>query len=308
MLMNRLMHRLLLLSISSVFWGTAVAKPLNFEITNGVNPVYLNQSAAVFAKPGGISITPDGAYLLIADPHEGEIKIFDTGRLKLLSQFGKGELGKPEDVSFDRKGQLLVTDTTNNRIMVYKFEGVFRDGDPNIEHVATLSIGLSSPNGVSAGAKERIYITNSGDNSVVLIKNGDVVKHVRAAGTGNIPLLRPTDVHSVSDQHVFVSDSGNNRVLVFDPDLNFIQELSTADYGFDNPGRIASDDTGTILISDTGHSIVKIIGLDFKPIGIIARTSPLFGNLNGPQGVETIGRYLWVSDTGNKRVVLFKRN
>jgi DNA-binding beta-propeller fold protein YncE len=285
----------------------AFAEPKNFDIENGINPTYLNQSKKVFRKPGGISISPDGAYLLIADPLEGEIKIFDTGRLRLLSQFGKGELGSPEDIGFDRRGRLLVTDTTNHRIKIFRFEGVFRNGDPNVEYLSTLSDGFSSPNSVSIGTDGRIYVSNSGDNSIVMIRNGMVVKKVRSAGQQSTALLSPRDVHRVSANRVLVSDSGNDRMLVFDKDLNFIQELGAEEYGFNRPGRIASDDSGLILISDEGNNTIKIIDSDFKPKGRIISTAPPFGNLDGPHGIETVGRYMWVSDIGNNRVVLFKR-
>ncbi len=299
----------------SVFLGLSLmistdcigAEPLNFDIKNGVAPISLNRSGKTFSSPSGISTTPDGAYLLIADPGSNQIRVLDTGKLKQLSQFGKQNLSGPEDVAFADNGDLLVADTRNNRIMTYRFEGVYRDGDPNIKHLSTLSEGISGPKGVDGGPGDRLYVANSGGNSILLIREGEIVKQVTSAGPSNIPLSEPFDVHSDSRNRVLVSDTGNGRILVFDQDLNFTRELSGRQFGFKQPGRIASDDNGLILIADEGDNMIKIVGPEFKPRGRIAGSSTLASRLRGPQGVETIGRYMWVTDTGNRRVILYKR-
>jgi DNA-binding beta-propeller fold protein YncE len=304
-------HRIALLFVlvlvTNTYPAQTYASSQFFNIKGGNFPSYINQSEPAFGKPGGISVTPSGAYLLIADPVDSEIKVFDTGRLKQLSQFGKGELNKPEDLSFDQKGRLLVTDTGNNRIMIYDFQGVFRDGDPNIKHIATLSNGLSKPSSVSAGSGKRLYVINSANDSIIMFDGNKVVKTITSAGPDNTTLTELVDIHRVSKNRVLVSDSGNNRILVFDSDLNFVQELTTKAYGFDRPGRIASDENGMVLIADEGSHSVKIMNSAYKPKGEIRTDAPLFGNLNTPQGIETVGRYMWVSDMGNKRIILFKR-
>lgn len=313
LLLNKLlkMKRIVLFLTLLVFFHT----PLNagateaptFDIKNGVNPVQLNQSGKFLSAPSGISTTPAGDYLLVADPGNNEIKVLDTGKLKQLSQFGKGDLADPHDVAFDPKGRLLVADTKNDRIMIYKFDGVYRDGSPNIEYLATISDGLSAPKGVAAGTGGRIYIANTGDNSVLLIKDGKIITRITAAGPAETALSGPIDVHIDSAGHVLVSDSGNKRVLVFDFSLKFQQELSTEKYGFKRPGRISSDDAGLIFIADEGRDEIGIIDSRFKPKGRINASSTRPGGLIRPQGIETIGRYMWVTDTGNNRVILYKR-
>jgi len=283
------------------------AEPAPFDVKDGINPVQLNQSDKIFSSPSGISTSPDGAYLLISDPGNNEIKILDTGKLKQLSQFGKGELSGPQDISFDRKGRLLVADTKNNRIMIYRFDGVYRDGSPNIEYISSLSGGLSAPMGVAGDQDGRVYVANTGGNSLLLMNDSGIVKQVTHAGPADTPLSGPHDVHIDTTGNVLVSDTGNRRVLVFDSKLNFLQELSAETHGFKRPRRIASDEAGLILIADDGHDLIGIVGPDFKPRGRITASSTSPGGLNGPHGVETIGRYMWVTDTGNNRVILYKR-
>jgi len=283
------------------------AESAPFDIKDGIDPVQLNQSGRILSSPSGISTSPDGAYLLVADPGNDEIKILDTGKLIQLSQFGQGELSGPEDISFDRKGRLLVADTKNNRIMIYKFDGVYRDGSPNIEYISSLSSGLSAPKGVAGDRDGRVYVANTGGNSLLLINDSGIVKQVTTAGPADTPLSSPHDVHINSRGHVLVSDTGNQRVLVFDAELNLMQVLSAETHGFMRPRRIASDESGLILIADDGHDLIGITGPDFKPRGRITTSSTSPGGLSGPHGVETIGRYMWVTDTGNNRVILYKR-
>jgi DNA-binding beta-propeller fold protein YncE len=287
--------------------GPVTAEPLTFNLPTGINPVYLNQSKKFFSNPSGISVNPDGAYLLIADPDANEIKVLDTGRLRLLSQFGKNDLNSPQDVAFDSKGKLLVADSKNNRIMIYRFEGVFRDGSANIEHLSTLSESLSSPMGVAGSTDGRVYVANTGSNAVTLFKDGKISKQVTTAGAKNTPLSGPADVHVDTLGRVLVADNGNRRILIFDRDLNFKQELSPDKYGFGSAGRMTSDENGLVLIADPAQNQIRITGPDFQPLGRIVNSPERAGQLRGTGGVETVGRYMWVTDTGNKRVILFRR-
>jgi len=305
-MIRTLFYMALALLLSSPI-GAIGASSTPFDVKIGINPVQLNQSDKILSSPSGISTSPDGAYLLIADPGNNEIKILNTGKLTQLSQFGKGELSGPEDISFDGKGRLLVADTNNNRIMIYKFDGVYRDGSPNIEYISSLSGGLSTPKGVAGDRHGQVYVANTGGNSLLLMNDSGIVKQVTSAGPADTPLSAPHDVHIDSQGNVLVSDTGNHRVLVFDAELIFLQELSTETHGFKRPRRIASDDSGLILIADEGHDLIGITGPDFKPRGRITTSSTSPSGLNGPQGVETIGRYIWVTDTGNNRVILYKR-
>lgn len=139
------------------------------------------------------------------------------------------------------------------------------------------------------------------------MNEGIVVKTITSAGSSNTPLDNPIDIHLTTNNRVLVSDSGNNRILVFDTSLNFVRELASIDYGFSQPGRIASDENGMILISDGGSNSVNIVDMEFKLRGKIRTDSPPNDQMKTPGGVETVGRYMWVSDTGNGRVILFKR-
>ena len=283
--------------------------PVSFDNPKGLYPAYLKQSEPIFARAHDLAVSPDGAFLLVADLGNNEIKILDPGKLTLLSQFGKDQLSSPHDIAFDLQGRALVADTENNRIMVYKFEGVFRDGSASIEHIDTWSDGISGPEGVAGGSEGRVYVGNTGSNSIIVLKDGKVIKSINSAGPDNTALSSPHDIHVDSKGRVIAVDSGNNRILVFDKDLNFTRELSRDVYGFNDPKYVASDDQGNILVADEDNHQIKIMDSAFKPLGrIVGVPKPAGpGPLKGPEGIETVGRYMWVSDTYNSRVLLYKR-
>jgi len=286
-----------------------IAAMLLSTLAIAAEPTFLKQSEPVFSRAHDLAISPDGAFLLVADLGNNEIKIIDPGKLKLLSQFGADQLSSPHDIAFDPQGRALVADTGNNRIMVYTFEGVFRDGSASAKHTNTWSDGISGPEGVAGGSDGRVYVGNVGSNSIVMLKDGKVVKRIDAAGPKNTPLSSPHDIHVDSKNRVIAVDSGNNRILIFDKDLNYIHELSQGDYDFNGPKYVASDDAGNILVADEYNHQVKILDSSFKMIGRITGTPKPGGPgpLNGPEGIETVGRYMWVSDTYNSRVLLYKR-
>jgi DNA-binding beta-propeller fold protein YncE len=82
-------------------------------------------------------------------------------------------------------------------------------------------------------------------------------------GTGEAPdaLWGPRDVAVDSQGRVFVTDTGNKRVVVYDPDGNFITQFGTAglEQGqFDEPVGLAIDNQGNIYITDTWNQRIQV--------------------------------------------------
>jgi len=271
-----------------------------------IKPVFIGESERSFSRPHDVAIAPTGLYLLVADLGNDVVKVLDPGSLKVLSAFGKGELSSPHDVSFASGERVFVADTGNDRIMVYKFKGVFRDGSANVEHIETYTQGIVSPEGVAEGSKGRVYVANTGSGSIVALEAGRIIKTVdEAAGQS---LARPHDIHVGPKGQVFLADSGNHRILVFDRDLNILRELKKPDYAFNEPKYVATDEDGTLFLADEYNHQIKIFDSGFHRIGLIGTGKRADGpnGLNGPEGVDVAGRYFWVSDTHNHRIILFK--
>jgi len=286
--------------------AAALAVSSGAALAGEIKPVFIGESERTFSRPHDVAIAPTGLYLLVADLGNDAVKILDPGRLKVLGAFGKGELSSPHDVSFGKDERLYVADTGNDRIMVYTFKGVYRDGSANVEHIETYSQGIVTPEGVAEGSNGRVYVANTGAGSIVALEAGRVVITVDAAG--GTALARPHDIHVGPNDRVYLADSGNHRVLVFDRDLNLLNELNKADHAFNEPKYVATDEDGTLFLADEYNHQIKIFDTEFRRVGTIGSGNQGDGpaGLNGPEGVDVAGRYLWVSDTHNHRIMLFK--
>ena len=77
---------------------------------------------------------------------------------------------------------------------------------------------------------------------------------------------------------------------------------------FDNPTRMALDEMGNIFVADTGNHRILVLDRDLQIVGQIGtgRRGDTKGRLNSPKGVTVRGGYVWVSDTGNDRVLLYQ--
>ena len=61
---------------------------------------------------------------------------------------------------------------------------------------------------------------------------------------------------------MYVMDTGNKRVVIFDPDGNFITQFGTAGFEpgqFDEPVGIALDADGNVYITDTWNQRVQVM-------------------------------------------------
>ncbi len=185
-------------------------------------PTLLTTSEPSFAAPEDLAISPDGGYLLVADTGNNEIRILQPGTLKILSRFGSDRLLSPHVLFFNQQGHLLIIDKGHQRITTYEFNGVYRDGDPNVKHLETQSFVAS--------------------------------QH---------PAVDPTTAHDETGQNYFVNQ-----------------------------------ETHQIEIYDKNQNQIAIHGSGNKASGP--------NDLNRPTAVETVGRYFWIADSGNNRILLLK--
>jgi DNA-binding beta-propeller fold protein YncE len=247
-------------------------------------------------------LSPDGQLLFVADVGNDAVKVLHPDTLATLGVVGRGELRGPHDVTFDEKGRLLVADTQNDRIAIYALSG--------LEGVLVGSYGkeLGSPEGVAVGPDGTVYITNARLNDVLAIRNGVAIARVGRRGSGNNEYIRPHDVAVDAQGRVYAVDPGNDRIQVLGPTLEFIAVLGGNSYDFDEPKYLGFDARGWLYVADEYNDQVKILDENRKLIGAIGSGARGKGpnRLNKPEGVEVSGDRVWVSDTYNHRILLYR--
>ncbi len=107
---------------------------------------------------------------------------------------------------------------------------------------------------------------------------------------------------------VYAVDPGNDRIQVLSPALGLLGVLAGPPYDFDEPKYLAFDERGWLYVADEHNNQVKIFDENRKPLAVIGSGERGKGpdRLNKPEGVEARGGRVWVSDTYNHRIVLYR--
>lgn len=270
---------------------------------NWSTPDTLTISDTEFSEPHDLAITPDGLYLMVADKGNNVVKILSPGDLRVIGEIGVGVFNSPHDVAISRLNKLYVADTENGRIMIYQFKGVSKYTGALIEPLGEWSEGITWPEGIAVGSGDRAYVADVKANAMLVLQDGKVIKTITQAD--GITFSHPHDVDIAPDGTIYLTDPGNDRIVVFDPELNVIRILTRADYGFDEPKYLAIDEDGMVFVADENNDRIVMLDRHMTPTGDIDEG---ILDIAQPEGVSVAGRYIWVSDTANNRIILFRRN
>ena len=257
-------------------------------------------SEATVQRPHDLTLTSDGLYLLVADVGNHVVKVLVPGTLETIGVIGEGELSSPHDVDIDARGRVLIADSGNDRTVLYSFDGVGHGG-AIAERLAVWDRDQGSPEGVAAGTGGRVYVTNASLNTVIQLNDGAVTATMETSVSG--PLDRPHDIEADHLGRVFAADPGNNRILVLDQSLGFVSSLEGPPFDFNEPKYLAVDEKGWLFVADELNNLIKVFDDAYRPVGTVG----LGDGLNQPEGVAVAGRYIWVSDTYNNRILLYRR-
>jgi DNA-binding beta-propeller fold protein YncE len=265
-------------------------------------PVFLEATGQSFARPHDLVLAPDGRHLYVADVGNHVIKVLDPESLETVGAIGRGELDSPHDVAFDGAGRLLVADTGNDRIAVYAVEGA------QGRLLETLDGAMGSPEGVAVGPDGTVYVTNAALDTVVAIAPDGTRRSAGRGGAGANEYRRPHDIAVGPDGRVYAVDPGNDRIQVLSPGLEPIAVVGGAAYGLDEAKYVAFDEAGRLYVADEYNNQVKILDRKRRPVAAIGTGERGMApdRLNKPEGVEVRGGRVWVSDTYNNRILLYR--
>lgn len=264
-------------------------------LAGNLSLVYQTGSAAPLNNPHDLKLSPDGKYLLVADVGNNRVALLDPESLALIDSFGDDHQSGTHDVDFDASGQVYVADTHHNRVTIYRMDGV------TATFIGELKESIRGPEGVLAHSNGQLYVAGAWSGNVVAYENGRVVHELGG-------LSSPHDLEESADGHIWLSDSGNHRVLLLTPDLKIVRELSRKTYDFDGVRYMDLLNDGTLVLADKNNHQIKFIAADGALLHIAGSGRPEKGpgKFTTPEGVEVSGDTLWLSDSGNNRVVKYR--
>ena len=261
----------------------------------GPRAEFLGASQVRMENPHDLKLSPDGRYLFVSDVGNNRVLILDPASLKEVGAFGAGEQSGTHDVDFDRQNRAYVADTHNNRVLIYRIEGVAATLEGEIKG------GFRGPEGVLVHPNGRIYVAGAWSHNIVAYQNGRAVAEL----TG---LSSPHDLELTPGGDIWLADAGNDRMVLLSPDLEIKRVLAGPPYDFNGVRYQDVLPDGTLVAADKYTHSVKVIGPDGQMRLTIGTGSAGHGpgRFTTPEGVEIRGDIVWLSDSGNDRIVKYR--
>jgi len=185
-----------------------------------------------------------------------------TGRLVLVwsSKGGRNPFAAPDGLALDRRGNLYVADSQNNRIQKLDSQGHLitkwgsrgkGDGQLDCNYC-----------GVAVGPDDNVYVTDINNERVqVFDSNGKFLRKWGKGGNGDGEFYNPFGVATDRQGNVYVGDAVNVRVQKLDRNGKFLMKfgkLGIEDGQFSGAlADIAVDARGNIYVTDRGRGLQK---------------------------------------------------
>jgi len=285
------MKRRLLTLVAVVAMGSAAAAELSVT--------FLAASNTALGNPHDLKLSPDGRYLYVADVDNSRVAILDPETLELRGEFGAGHQTGTHDIDFDRRAQAYVADTHNNRVLIYAVDGL------EARQLGQLDERIRGPEGVLVHPNGRIYVGGAWSGNVVAYEGGRIVAELKGLSSPHdLELAQPGDTGS----DIWLADAGNDRLLLLSPELEIKRELGGSDYDFDGVRYLDLTAQRTIVAADKNNHAVKFIDAEGRLLLVLGDGLPGKGanRFRTPEGVEIRGASLWLSDSGNDRIVKYR--
>lgn len=256
---------------------------------------FLAASAAPLGNPHDLKLSPDGSRLFVADVRNSRVAILDAETLALVGAFGADHLDGTHDVDFDAAGRVLVADTHNDRVTIYEMEGL------EARLVGVLAERIRGPEGVLAHPNGRVYVAGAASNNVVAYEDGKPVAELNG-------LSAPHDLELAPNGDIWLADAGADRMVRLSPDLEIEAVLQGGPYDFDGVRYLDVLPDGALIVADKNNHQVKLV----SPMGevrlVIGSGRPRMGpgEFTTPEGIEARDDIVWISDSGNDRVVKYR--
>ncbi|MCI0505464.1 MAG: NHL repeat-containing protein [Gammaproteobacteria bacterium] len=260
-------------------------------------PEFVRATAGIFANPHDLELDPSGRWVFVADVNHHNIKVIDAKTLEAVAVVGVGKLNAPHDVHFDSAGRLLVADSGNDRIAIYDIDGA------EARFIGELEDGMRSPEGVTSDPDGNIYVASTGNHKILKFHNGNLIKTAGGRGSGKLEFVRPHDIERGRDGLLYVGDPGNSRIQVLTDALDYHASIEDRKQPFDEPKYLALDGDW-LFVADQRNNRLRIFNAQRNEVANITNAGDK--PLNNIEGVEAYNGLIWIADTYNDRVVLFR--
>ena len=185
-----------------------------------------------------------------------------TAQYTFESKFGSsgtqpGQFDAPRGVAMDNSGQIVISESGNNRIQICSDTG---------SCTAFGSFGLLSgefdrPRGVTVSSVGNILIADRGNERIQECDASGTCTDFDGSPPLSLPFNSPRDVVTMPDGRVVISDTNNDRIVICDLDATTCTTFGSAGTQpgqFLEPTGVAVDSQGRIIIADRLNDRIQI--------------------------------------------------
>jgi phospholipase C len=291
-----------------------LAGPVSFQVTASTPapaPVFQRSfgghGRGALAQPYGIALGPGNRDVWVADRAHNYVEEFTASGqpVTAVGQWGPGALRQPEGVAVDASGDVWVADTGGNRVEEFSPSGT------ELTSFGGLGSGdgqLDAPTGLAIAPSGDVYVADQGNNRIEEFSSSGGYLASIAVGT-------PFGVALDGSGDIWVSSpsyADGNAVYEFSPTGAQLQEfgVTQASYGaMSDVGGIAAGPHGRVYVAQPDYGWVSVYnpnGTFYTEFGLQPDPANAAENLAFPQALAvTKDGYVWVADSGNRRVAVF---
>lgn len=285
---------------------------LNAQLGGGLDDRIMDFLSNSTPKPTATSVgTLEPAAILV-----GKVKVGSEDRL--VSKLGNGDrtlLNNPNTVAFDHEGNLVVTDSSENCIKVFKYkDGVCGDLIKSFGHRLSVQNFVLYKDKIILSTEYSIRVLNYSDGTHIV----DIADFSKINGHSGIAVD--------SDGNILVYVGGNmGCIQVFDNMGKFKRSIyGVSVYGTGTgDGQIHRDSTGNITFDRDGNLVVTdymnrcVFVLDYKKNASLSISDGTFirnivcrdSNIKNPNSTafDSSGNII-ITDNGSKKVYVLRYN
>lgn len=257
-------------------------------------------------RPTAVAYDDANRWLFVADTGWDRIRVFDlAGEVSdgmsaaaVLDGSAVGGLTGPEGLAFDAVHRTLwVSDTGADRLVRYDLPSGLDDARAEVVPIDPSVGGLDAPRGVTVAPSGRIlYVADSGRHRVLVLDVGASPATVAGLiGQGSLEEAAPnrgrvrSAPDAFRDPHALVVDEGGRRLWVSDARNHRVVAVDL------DAGGLPEDGSARLAL---GVPALRMPVPDGLPPA--TRVS-----MNYPTGLARAGRWLYVADRQNNRVLVF---
>ncbi|MBN1998310.1 NHL repeat-containing protein [candidate division KSB1 bacterium] len=259
-----------------------------------------------FRLPQGISTDINGN-VYIADTGNNRIQKFDAmgNLISFIGGFGwsSEQFNRPTDIYAERGLNVFVADYENNRIEMY---------DKDLNYISSFysnssldeKLQFKFPKSIASSIHNDLFIIDT-ENTRVLKLNSSREPEFSFAdfdwGEGN--LIEPEQIFLTRDDQILVTDRGDQAIKVYDYYGNYLNNIRQE---LVNPCGITISDNNVIYVTDVELDKILAFDISGRRLGSLGSAGEKIGAFNNPHDIAVYKNHVYILDTGNHRVQVFK--